>query len=65
MKPPKYIVVKIGQFADGKGSGAYQVFERCGDALVYEVVDRVQNDSVHLRVALRRLQTLEDGEVHA
>lgn len=65
MKLPKYIIVKIGQLADGKGSGAYQLAERCGEAPVYETTNVCQNDPVTLRTALRRLEALESGEISA
>jgi hypothetical protein len=66
MRHPQFILVKIGTLADGKGTGAYQIYEKMpGDVPVYEVHNVMQNDPVNLKTATRRLAMLESGAAHA
>lgn len=66
MHLPKYILVKVGCLADGRGADAYQVFEMVvpGDP-VYHPVQGIQNDPVRLIAAARRLALLKTGEIAA
>lgn len=69
----KVIVVRIGCFADGKGTGSYQLFgEVVGDvyepltaerlrAVGFDNLGLVANDPVPLETALRRMRRLRDA----
>jgi hypothetical protein len=66
MRLPQYILVRIGCLADGKGTGAFQIYEKMpGEAPVYEVHNVMKNDPVNLKTATQRLALLESGEARA
>lgn len=62
MKPPVHVLVKVGVDRDGRA--LYQIYERIGDAAVYELSQAAQNNPVELRVAARRITYLT-VEAHA